>query len=213
MKAILEIGEAKYQFDLKRGIDLSIPMQSGSQNPNAFQIPPPLFEPIRLGDYTGSVKEGGGVNCENLLINPHGNGTHTECIGHITSEKITINKCLSQFFFMAQLVSITPQIQANGDSILELKNLPNIVNSHITALLIRTLPNATFKLNQQYSGQNPCYLEPALCMHLVHEGIQHLLVDLPSVDKENDNGQLLAHKAFWTYPENPRLDATISEMI
>jgi hypothetical protein len=40
-----------------------------------------------------------------------------------------------------------------------------------------------------------------------------LLLDLPSVDPESDNGLMLAHKAFWNYPENPRFDATISEMI
>jgi hypothetical protein len=30
-----------------------------------------------------------------------------------------------------------------------------------------------------------------------HEsGIKHLLIDLPSVDKEHDEGKLVAHKAF-----------------
>ena len=40
-----------------------------------------------------------------------------------------------------------------------------------------------------------------------------MLIDLPSVDKEKDEGELLAHKAFWNYPLAPRLDATITEFI
>ena len=40
-----------------------------------------------------------------------------------------------------------------------------------------------------------------------------MLIDLPSVDREKDDGLLLAHKAFWNYPEATRLDATITEFI
>jgi hypothetical protein len=44
------------------------------------------------------------------------------------------------------------------------------------------------------------------------------LIDLPSVDKEKDEGKLLAHKAFECDDVNDlnldaRLDATITEMI
>lgn len=41
----------------------------------------------------------------------------------------------------------------------------------------------------------------------------HLLIDLPSVDKEHDGGKLTAHKTFWNYPKAPRKEATITEMI
>ncbi|HMK07274.1 MAG TPA: hypothetical protein VK476_07070, partial [Flavobacterium sp.] len=50
-------------------------------------------------------------------------------------------------------------------------------------------------------------------------GIEHLLIDLPSVDKEHDEGKLLAHKAFWNVTnvnelnDDARLNATITEMI
>jgi len=39
------------------------------------------------------------------------------------------------------------------------------------------------------------------------------LVDMPSVDREEDQGKLLAHHAFWNYPKQPRMHATITEMI
>ena len=50
-------------------------------------------------------------------------------------------------------------------------------------------------------------------------GIKHLLIDLPSVDREEDAGKLLAHKAFWNVKntkilnEDARLDCTITELI
>jgi hypothetical protein len=32
---------------------------------------------------------------------------HTECLGHITRDFYSINQALKQFFFMAELVSVT----------------------------------------------------------------------------------------------------------
>lgn len=42
---------------------------------------------------------------------------------------------------------------------------------------------------------------------------KHLLLDLPSVDREQDGGKLLAHNAFWNTSKNVRYGCTISEMI
>jgi hypothetical protein len=83
----------------------------------------------------------------------------------------------------------------------------------IEALVIRTTPNLENKLKENYSGNNPVYLDPNLSKLIVEKGILHLLLDLPSVDREEDGGAMLAHKAFWNYPENPRYSATITEMI
>jgi hypothetical protein len=50
-------------------------------------------------------------------------------------------------------------------------------------------------------------------------GIEHLLIDLPSVDREEDEGKLLAHKAFWNVKDvnnlndDARINCTITEMI
>ena len=48
---------------------------------------------------------------------------------------------------------------------------------------------------------------------IVKKGYKHLLVDLPSVDREEDGGKLLAHKAFWQYSDDIREDSTITEFI
>jgi len=79
--------------------------------------------------------------------------------------------------------------------------------------VIRTMPNTTDKKSRQYSNTNWAYLTEEAAEYLKTKNIQHLLIDLPSVDKEKDNGALLAHKAFWDYNGTLRKEATITEFI
>lgn len=44
-------------------------------------------------------------------------------------------------------------------------------------------------------------------------GVKHLLIDLPSIDKEKDEGRLEAHNAFWNTQGKVRMEATITEFI
>src|SRR5690606_17094599 len=77
-------------------------------------------------------------------------------------------------------------------------------------------PNDGHKLHTNYSGANPPYLDHAAVEYLVECGVEHLLLDLPSVDREEDGGKLLAHKAFWKYPDTVaagRQSCTITELI
>jgi hypothetical protein len=48
---------------------------------------------------------------------------------------------------------------------------------------------------------------------LADKDVEHLLIDLPSVDKEKDGGELLAHRAFWNFEGKMRKQATITELI
>jgi len=81
------------------------------------------------------------------------------------------------------------------------------------ALVIRTMPNTTDKKSRHYSNTNRPYLTEEAAVYIREKGILHLLIDLPSVDKEKDDGQLLAHKAFWDVNGNIRTEATITEFI
>ena len=65
----------------------------------------------------------------------------------------------------------------------------------------------------QYSNTNPIYLLEESAIYLKEKGIEHLLIDLPSVDKEKDEGQLLSHNAFWNTDGELRMNATITEFI
>jgi len=215
MQTTIEHQNKAYQIRLDQAIDISIPLQEGLQTVNAFYAPALQIEPVRAGDFVGDVRQGGVVNFKNVKFNPHGNGTHTECVGHISPNGETINQALKQFFFLAELISVYPQKTENGDRvILKEQIVAALAGKKIPkALGIRTLPNDDFKLRTHYSGANPTYLHHEATQFIVESGIDHLLIDLPSVDREEDEGKLLSHKAFWQYPDKIRHHATITEMI
>lgn len=214
MIATVQIGQQLYQTALTGGIDLSLPLIAGPDSVNCFYAPMVEYEPVRMGSFVGSVQEGGVVNFFNVRLNPHGNGTHTECVGHIAAERFVIRECLEDVHFRAKLVSIYPQRMEDGDRVVTADQVREIIApGEVEALLIRTLPNVPEKQQQQYSGTNPPYLAPEALEWMVHCGIRHLLVDLPSVDREEDEGKLAAHKAFWRYPGSEiRRDCTITEL-
>jgi len=194
-------------------LDLSIGLQSGSNNLRAWYVNPPTFEPVRANGFIGSVVEGGGVNFRDVFFNPHGHGTHTECHGHITPEVVSVNQKLKTYFFKAKLVSIQPKVLENGDEIIMKEQLiSKLDESQIEALIIRTLPNTKDKKSKNYSDTNPPYIDLSVIELIESLEIQHLLVDLPSVDRESDEGKLAFHHAFWNVPENPN-DKTITELI
>nr|WP_315234198.1 cyclase family protein [uncultured Flavobacterium sp.] len=209
-----------FKVNLSKPIDISIPLTNTDENPIAWYIEKPVIEPVVFGDWIGKVSEGkSSTNFNNIFFNPHGHGTHTECLGHITREFYSINQSLKQFFFLAELISVVPEIQ--GEDLVITKNqIENSLSGKTPeAIIIRTLPNFKIKKSFKYSNTNPPFLEEDAARFIRESGIQHLLIDLPSVDKEKDDGKLLAHKAFWNVKDvnnlntDARLDCTITEMI
>ena len=87
------------------------------------------------------------------------------------------------------------------------------MESNIKALIIRTIPNSNIKKQTKYDNSNPPYFTQEAIRFIVDLGIEHLLVDLPSVDKENDGGKLVAHHSFWDTNGAIRTHATITEFI
>ena len=208
-----------FEIDLSKPLDISIPLTNTDANPIAWYLEKPIMEPVVFGDWIGKISEGSSTNFNNISFNPHGHGTHTECLGHITKEFYSINTCLKQFFFFAKLISVQPELQ-HDDLVISKIQIENALNgSSPEALVIRTVPNNSDKLSKKYSNTNPPYLSEDAAIFIRENGIQHLLIDLPSVDKEEDGGELLAHKAFWNVKNvnelnsDARLDCTITEMI
>jgi len=208
-----------HQIDLSKPIDISIPLTNTEDNPIAWYIEKPVIEPVKFGNWVGKVSEGSSTNFNNIFFNPHGHGTHTECLGHITKAFYSINQCLKKFFFTAELITVAPESVVD-DFIITKFQIVNALNGKTPeALIIRTLPNDESKKHKNYSHTNPPYLSEDAATFIREIGIKHLLIDLPSVDREEDEGRLLAHKAFWNVQDvnhlNPdaRLDCTITEMI
>jgi arylformamidase len=206
--------DKNYVADSSQPLDISIPIKNGEDNPNCFWSPMPVFEPVRAGDFVGDTQQGGVVNFKNIRLNPHGNGTHTECVGHIAKEVFSIHDCLKKFHFFVQVLTVFPQKTEDGDRVIFKDEIESFLEKNTcNALVIRTMPNDNWKVKTNYSGANPPYLHHEAMAYIVACGVEHLLIDLPSVDREEDGGALLAHKAFWQYPDAIRTNCTITELI
>ena len=205
----VEFNGKVYQVDPGAVHCIAIPLDHTNPQPNAYHAPLYEASPHKMGDWIGDTRMGASVNYYDVRFNPHGNGTHTECVGHISKGRIDIHKSLGPGRWIAQLISVYPVLYDNGDRVIDHLEW----EAGVEAIILRTIPNHPDKMVRQYSGTNPPYLQAEIARKMANQGIEHLLIDLPSVDREEDGGALAAHKAFWNYPQDPRLHATISEMV
>ncbi|SDB65268.1 Kynurenine formamidase [Flavobacteriaceae bacterium MAR_2010_188] len=213
MIATLDWNGKPRKIDFSKPLDISIPLRASDENVNAWYLKSPKIEPVKMDDWVGSVKDGADVNFNNIYFNPHAHGTHTECVGHITEKVHSINEHLTTFFFSAKVISVEPQTVGEDFIIQKEQIKAQLQSNEVEALVIRTLPNHPDKLSKHYSNTNPPFISEDAALFIKDSGIKHLLIDLPSVDKEKDDGKLLSHNAFWNTTGNIRFDATITEFI
>jgi len=213
MIATITYNSKKHQIDLSKPIDISIPIDVLKPNVSAWIKEKATIKPFVSGEWVASVAEGAFINFNDITFNPHAHITHTECVGHITEKVHSVNKNLQQYFFLTEVVTVVPELLGD-DFVISKKQLQSMLgNKKRDAIVIRTLPNLSDKKTTQYLETNPPYLLEEAAIYLREKGIKHLLIDLPSVDKEKDEGDLLAHHAFWNTKGKIRLDATITEFI
>jgi kynurenine formamidase len=230
--ARIALGGREVQVDLSRPVDLAVPLDFEGPQPRHFHAPPASARPLQVGDFSGAVASGASCNCEVITLTPHCNGTHTECVGHLTRERVDAFRVAPVGFIPALLVSVTPEAAAAAregsdpaplaqDRLITRRALERgwgRAPFEARALIIRTLPNASGKRSHDYSAENPPYLSREAAQLLVERAILHLIVDLPSVDRTHDQGRLTAHRTFFGLPPGAtalgsatRPDATITE--
>lgn len=205
-------------------IDISIPLKFNGPQPNAYGVARAASEPVRAGSLVGDTRQGGSVNFEQYTFIPHCNGTHTECVGHITDERISVRECLQDVIVPAVLVTVEPE-RDGGDLVIDKTLLVGRVadrNVRVpSALIVRTLPNDESKLTAEYGEANiPPYFTADGMEYIVECGFKHLLVDMPSIDRLFDDGKLANHRIFWNVEPgsrevnaDTRINSTITEMI
>ena len=220
LKAKIQLQEQEITIDFSKPLDVSLPLSNTADNPIAWYQGIPEIEPVKMGDWIGKVSEGkSATNFNNIFFNPHAHGTHTECLGHITNDFYSVDEALKTFFFTAQLVSVVPEVMGDDWVLTKGQIETALDDQNPEAIVIRTLPNGEEKRHLKYSNTNPPYLLEDAALFIRERGIKHLLIDLPSVDKEHDDGALLAHKAFWNVKDvavlnaDARMDCTITELI
>src|SRR5688500_18471792 len=211
MKAELTIDGETYGFDSAEPIDISIPLQFNGPQPNAYGVAPATSEACVAGDLIGDTRRGGSCNFEQYTFIPHCNGTHTECVGHITHERISVQDCLRVMFVPAILITVEPRPaserrdaylpEMGSDLVITRQDIQNSFRRFGTlrdaALVVRTVPNPDSKLAHQYRDDIAPYFTREAMEHIVEIGVRHLLVDTPSVDRLFDGGKLSNHRIFW----------------
>jgi arylformamidase len=209
--------------------DISIPLKFEGPQPNAYGVEPASSKACEYGDLIGDTRRGGSCNFERVVFIPHCNGTHTECVGHITNERISVRDCLRDVLMLSVLVSVGAEPR-DGDLVITKEELAAVTPQAAfagkgagvpSALIVRTLPNDDSKLSRVCDSENiPPYFTAEAMQFIVDCGFKHLLVDLPSVDRLFDEGKLSNHRIFWNIePESFDIDAgtrihsTITELI
>ena len=201
----LTIEDVEYGFDETLGVDLSRAVGSGV---NAWYIGNPNIGPLEVGGAVYSVSSGAAVNFDQINFAPHAHGTHTETYGHIDENQLLIEELKLPLLMPCKL--IRPSLETiDGDQVLTEEALDFCDYEGVKALVIRLNPNKEYPGN--YDHTNWPYLSESATKRLVEAGVEHLVLDVPSIDKEKDQGALLSHRAFWKASESPRTSATITE--
>ena len=232
MYARIPIDGREIGVDLSRPRDLALELDFSAAQPRHFGAPRASAHPFETAGFKGSVASGSSCNCDVISLIPHCNGTHTECAGHLTRERLDAWRVAPAGFVPALLLSVAPQAPAGEDS----NPLPQPGDELITqralerawpagtpfvprALIIRTLPNGEDKRVRDYTAQTPPYLSQQAAALLVSRGILHLIVDVPSIDRAHDEGRLTAHRIFFGLPHGAtalaaatRATATVTEL-
>jgi kynurenine formamidase len=213
---IVEIGEKRWIADVAYAVDLSIPMQFDGAQPSFFAAARATANTLEAGSFIGDVRRGGSCNCSSYSLTPHCNGTHTECVGHVTADRVAIRDISIEHVSPALLITVMPEraeatreasdpAPQSDDRLITQKALQSSVGTRLEAgyraLVIRTSPNDSGKRQRNYDTGPVAPYFSAQAMHwIVEQNIRHLVVDLPSLDRCADEGRLTAHRIFWGLP-------------
>ena len=229
MKAKISFKTIDFEVNFSKGNDISIAINFNGEQPNTYGVEGATSKPYKDGQFIGDTRKGGPCNFETYSFTPHCNGTHTECIGHITDERVSILTSLNQEMIRATLISITPKKTSENytpnlnkeDLVITKKDLElqlkDLNPAFLQALIVRTIPNLENKKSRDYMKVAPAFFSIDAMKYIVSLGVDHLLVDTPSVDRLLDEGHLSAHNIFWETKGkefNPNTqNKTITEMI
>lgn len=205
MKCFFEIGSSKYAFDSTQAFDISIPLDFKENQVNFFEVP----------KASSRIIHSGGCVVKEYTLIPHCHGTHTECVGHIVHDAPPMPEVLKETLIPATLITVSPENFQITKKMLSFSK----TQSFLKGLIIRTLPNDDSKLRKKYSEGVP-FISLEAMKEVVALGVEHLLVDFPSLDPTHDEGKLLAHRLFWNLPEtghrltdNAQTFKTVTELI
>jgi kynurenine formamidase len=193
--------------DFNAATSLALSLQFDAPHPQHFGAPPATSTAYQAGSFEGAVSRGASCNCQRITLIPHCNGTHTESASHLTLQQRPLYEFIPSGPISALLLSVAPTgatatgedslpTPQAGDRLITCEDLLAAWNAvrgvRPRALLLRTGTN--------WSDAAPPYLSRQLVATLVARGVEHLITDLPSVDRLDDAGHLTAHRHFFGLP-------------
>ena len=206
-----------FRIDTKQSIDISIPYNFNGAQPNFYDVNPGQLKPFKSGETTYSVAAGAGCNVPEISMNIHCTGTHTESVGHLLENPGDIGSVLKDIIIPSVLITVDMDLFVNSKELYHypVKDSEFVISKklirievekwkkyHPQALIIRTTPNTEDKKYYQFTKNPPAFFTNDALRYISDFGIQHLVVDLPSIDRKSDNGILGNHRIFWGYGEN-----------
>jgi kynurenine formamidase len=225
--AELNIGGQKIRTALDRGVSLAIAVDFAGPGPRHFGAAGPTATPFVVGSFSGSVATGASANCSTITLTPHCQMTHTESVAHLTRESGDTWRIVPRGLLPAVVVSISPEPARESsestdpqpwgtDTLITRRRLraawPMGRMVDPVAAVIRTMPNDAAKRSRDYSELVPPYLTREAVEWLVEKRIEHLVLDVPSLDRTHDDGHMVGHRLFFGLPagSNARGDAARS---
>lgn len=229
------LADIRYAVNLRQPRDISIPLRFDGARLRVFGAPLAHRQPYEAEGFVGDVHQGGSCNCDIYSFATHTSGTHTECVGHIASVPIAVHKILQESLIPATLITIAPRRADEtresydpalrpDDMLITRAALERALHGRNPAFLegvvIRTTPNGPVKMTQDYTGVAAPFFSIEAMRYLNEMGVRHLLADIPSADRMDDEGKLTNHHIFWDVPAGHHLTdghnpsrKTITELI
>ena len=241
MKITISLTDKHYQLntDFPYSLAIGVDFHHGDNQPNHFGAMPALAKPMQVGGFIGDTEQGGSCNVNELTLNPHCNGTHTETVRHICDASNTLAVSTADItcpvLMPCPLISVTPIAAgecddeytpsfAANDIVINREQLAQQLSRYqdqqLQAVVVRTLPNNADKCQANYNTDNqPPFFTRDAVLYLNERGVEHLILDIPSLDRLDDDGLLTCHHLFWQVFEgahqpspNSLLNKTITEM-
>lgn len=236
MKITITLGANAYTINTEYPVSAAITQTFNDLQPTHFDADLAKKSPMQAGDFIGDTEQGGSCNVNVLQFNPHCNGTHTESIQHICHATAELSLPISQItppaLMPCVLVSVspipamntqdeyTPPFQQNDYVITKeqlAEKLDRFDNNQLQSVAVRTLPNDYNKKSQTYNQNNqPPFFTREAILYLNERGVEHLLVDIPSIDRLHDDGLLTCHHLFWQVIEGqnqPTINSLVNKTI
>ena len=207
----------EYFISSKNAVDLSIQNNFSGKAPIFYNASQPSNKPLISKNFIGDVKQGGSCNVSVVSLNIHCTGTHTECEGHVNDSNVSIVDICPVGLIPALLITVEPELTSATDEsyhvdwdeelVITKQVIQKKMHQSHSALIIRTIPNDRSKISRNYDKIRAPFFTHQAIDYIASEGVEHLLVDLPSIDKADDEGKLGNHKRFFKYGK------TISELL